>query len=91
MSLRITERRITSDATGHVAQRASAGTNLWRVSWLPSQLLDRNDAITAMTLAETVAAHPEPDERTRALIHGWADELWLTADQAIELIQKTRR
>ena len=33
---------------------------LWRVSWLPDQYLDHNQAITAMLLAEVVSVGLEP-------------------------------
>lgn len=42
--------RITSPHTNHHATRQPDGT--WRVSWLPGRTLDRNGAITAVTLAE---------------------------------------
>ena len=58
--------------------------NGWEVSWLPGQLLDRNTAITAMTLADTAAEHDLHD-RQPLLPHveSWAEELGLTAAEAI--------
>jgi hypothetical protein len=54
------------------------------VSWLPGRTLDRNTAITAMTLADTAA---EPGLHKSHLlwphIQSWAQELGLTADAAI--------
>ena len=50
MTLTINDATMTSDQTEHTARRAP-GSHLWEVSWLPGQALDRNSAITAMTLA----------------------------------------
>ena len=48
MTLTINDTTMTSDQT---ALQASSGHSR-EVSWLPGQLLDRNAAITAMTLAD---------------------------------------
>jgi hypothetical protein len=83
MTLTITDTTMTSDRTAHTA-RHSPERNGWEVSWLPGQILDRNTAITAMTLADTTA---EPDlhegQRLGAFVQGWAEELGLTAPDAI--------
>ncbi len=54
------------------------------MSWLPGQTLDRNTAITAMILADTTA---EPDLHEGHWlwphIQSWAEELGLTAPDAI--------
>jgi hypothetical protein len=57
------------------------------VSWLPGQTLDRNTAITAMTLADT-AAEPDLHEGHRLWpnIQGWAGEVGLTAPDAVARI-----
>jgi hypothetical protein len=83
MTLRINDITMTSDQSAHTARHA-LGRNGWEVSWLPGQLLDRNTAITAMTLAET-AAEPDLHEGHRlwAHIQVWAGELGLTAPDAI--------
>ena len=54
------------------------------MSWLPGRALDRNSAITAMTLAGH-AREPDLDERHRLwpFIQGWAAELGLTGPDAI--------
>jgi hypothetical protein len=56
------------------------------VSWLPGRVLDRNAAITAMTLADT-AAEPGMNRGHRLwpFIEGWAEELGLTGPEAIAL------
>ena len=83
MTLTITGTTMTSDHTAHTARQAP-GRNGWEVSWLPGQALDRNTAITAMTLAE-VAAKDDLHEGHRLWPHiqGWAAELGLTGPDAI--------
>src|ERR1700722_11609856 len=86
MTLRINDTTMTSDQTAHTARHAPE-RNGWEVSWLPGQLLDRNTAITAMTLADT-AAEPDLHEGHRLWPHiqSWAEELGLTASDAITRI-----
>jgi hypothetical protein len=48
----VTDQKIVSSATVHRAHRFGAG---WRVSWLPGRPLTREQAISAMRAAETVA------------------------------------
>jgi hypothetical protein len=83
MTLIINDTTMTSDQTIHTA-RQTPDRNGWEVSWLPGQTLDRNTAITAMTLADTVA---EPDlhegHRLWPHIQSWAEEVGLTACEAI--------
>jgi hypothetical protein len=56
MALTITDKIMRSDQTPHTARLChfEAG-DAWRVSWLPQRLMDRNAAITAMTLADLVS------------------------------------
>lgn len=54
MTLSFPEHLIVSDETRHTA--TNMGTH-WVVSWWPGTTLDRNAAITAMTLAEEIE-HP---------------------------------
>jgi hypothetical protein len=83
VTLTITDTTMTSDQTAHTARHAP-DRNGWEVSWLPGRTLDRNTAITAMTLADTTA---EPDlhegHRLWPHIQGWAEEVGLTASEAI--------
>ena len=51
MTVTINDTTMTSDQTAHTARLASGRRHLWEVSWLPGRALDRNSAITAMTLA----------------------------------------
>jgi hypothetical protein len=83
MTLTITDTTMTSDQSAHTARHAPE-RNGWEVSWLPGQTLDRNTAITAMTLAETTT-EPGLREGHRLWPHiqNWAQELGLTAPHAI--------
>ena len=84
MTLTSTATMMTSDQTAHTARLAPGSQHLWEVSWLPGQALDRNSAITAMTLAE-LAGEPDLNERHRLwpFIQSWAAELGLTGSDAI--------
>ena len=84
MTLTLTDTTMTSDQTAHTARQAPGRQHLWEVSWLPGRALDRNSAITAMTLAD-IASEPGPNERHQLwpFIQGWAAELGLTASDAI--------
>jgi hypothetical protein len=79
---------MTSDQTAHTA-RQTPGRGGWDVSWLPGQLLDRNTAITAMILADTTAEqNPREGDRLWPHIQGWAEELGLTAPDAIARVSQ---
>ena len=88
MTLTITDTTMTSDQSPHTA-RHTPERNGWDVSWLPGQTLDRNTAITAMTLADTTT---EPGlcegHRLWPHIQSWAEELGLTAPDAIARISQ---
>ena len=88
MTLTINDTTMTSDQTAHTA-RPAPGRNGWEVSWLPGQTLDRNSAVTAMVLAGT-AAEPGLHEGHRLWPHiqGWAQELGLTAPDAIARVSQ---
>ncbi|MGH3190125.1 MAG: hypothetical protein ACRDPY_22880 [Streptosporangiaceae bacterium] len=84
MSLTITDTTMTSDHSAHTARQAPGRQQRWEVSWLPGQTLDRNAAITAMTLADTTAeADLHEGHRLWPQIQSWAAELGLTAPDAI--------
>ncbi len=83
MTLTINDTSMTSDYTAHTAQE-TPGRDGWEVSWLPGQILDRNTAITAMTLADTAAEHDPHDKHPLwPAIESWAEELGLTAPEAL--------
>ena len=83
MTLTINDTTMTSDQTAHTARLAPGSQHLWEVSWLPGRALDRNSAITAMTLAAH-ASEPDLNEQHRLwpFIQGWAAELGLTGSDA---------
>jgi hypothetical protein len=85
MTLTINDTTMTSDQTAHTARQASGNQQLWEVSWLPGQVMDRNSAITAMTLAD-LAGEGELNERHRLwpFIESWAAELGLTGSEAVD-------
>lgn len=95
MSLKITDTTMTSAVTPHTAMawpvpEVPGEPTLWSVTWLPGRALTRNEAVTAMTIAETLALHPDAltsaDRRWRMLLEPWAHELYLSANEAAELL-----
>ena len=84
MTLIINDTTMTSDQTGHTARQAPGCPHQWEVTWLPGQTLDRNTAITAMILADTAAEQDiHEGHRLWPHIQGWAEEVGLTAPDAI--------
>jgi hypothetical protein len=90
--LTINDTTMTSDQTEHTALQAPGNQHLWEVSWLPGRALDRNSAITAMTLADH-ASERDMNERHRIwpAIESWAAELGLTGPDAISQRQQHDR
>ncbi|SDJ22025.1 hypothetical protein SAMN05192558_109314 [Actinokineospora alba] len=86
--MRITTNRMSSDHTRHHARTVLAGDpyGLWVVSWLPHLQVTRDQAITAVTLAEVVAQGVEPGDRLWPVIVSWASELGLTGPDAVNRI-----
>ena len=84
MTLAIYDTTMTSDQTAHTARQAPGRQHLWEVSWLPGRALDRNSAITAMTLAD-LASEADLNEQHHLwpLIQGWAAELGLSGSNAV--------
>ena len=84
MTLILTDTTMTSDQTAHTARLAPGSQHLWEVSWLPGRALDRNSAITAMTLAD-LTSEPDLNEQHHmwSFIESWAAELGLTGSDAI--------
>ncbi len=84
MTPAISDTTITSDQNPHTARLAPGCQHQWEVSWLPGRTLDRNTAITAMTLAETAAeADLHEGHRLWPHIQSWAAELGLTGTDAL--------
>lgn len=90
-TLMIDDDMMTSDATTHTARAwpVPGELTLWSVTWLPGRALTRDQAITAMTIAEVVAENPElwddPDHRMWLFVDGWAAEVGLLGTRAVEL------
>lgn len=89
MSLLPTSTVISSTATRHLAW-ANAAETAWFVTWLGVRLVNRDQAVTAVTLAELVdgGVH-KPQHKDWPLLCGLAAELGLTGDQAARLIKET--
>jgi hypothetical protein len=93
MALTVTDQVMRSTDTPHNACRlpteANPDADVWAVSWLPKRRLTRDQAVTAMTIAEEVgrisaAAGPEAyDGKFWALIDSLAAELGLTGPDAV--------
>ena len=84
MGLAFTDDSISGDRTRLTARLISGHPQAWEVSWLPGQLLDRNNAITAMILADVAGSRaPQAGDRLWPHIQGWAAELGLTAPDAL--------
>ena len=91
MTLIINDTTMTSDQSPHIA-RHSPDRNGWEVSWLPGQAMDRNTAVTAMTLADAAAGHELHDRHQLwPHIQSWAGELGLSASEAISMASQPPR
>ena len=81
MNIKITDEAMTIDTTPHSTRRDGDG---WAVTWLPGRVLTRNQAITAMVLAETVAGGiGDHTDKRWLFIEGWANELGMTGADAV--------
>lgn len=83
----ITDTHMTSPATPHTATATGGG---WAVSWLPGRTLDRNQAVTAMTIADLVGGTgmPRADDPLWMHLDSWAAELSLTAPAAVARVME---
>lgn len=84
MSLQISNSKMSTPDSCHVAVPVN-GTS-WKVTWLDEdRRLTRNQAITAMTIAETVGYADSREDLTpyRRLLDAWSAELGLAADTVI--------
>jgi hypothetical protein len=89
MTLTINDTTMTSDQTAHTARQAPASQHLREVSWLPGRVLDRNSAITAMTLTDH-AGERDLSKRHRLwpFIENRAAELGLTGSDAVDRVAR---
>jgi hypothetical protein len=80
MAARIDDEYMTAEfggrviATARYSLHAADGQGAWVVSDFPSRLFTRNQAITAMVLAERLAAGYSDDD---PFVIGWREELGL--------------
>ena len=87
MTLTIYDTTMTSDQTAHTARLAPGSEHLWEMSWLPGPALDRNSAITAMTLADLAGEHDLNEQRHLwPFIQGWAAELGRPGSDAVNRV-----
>ncbi|MBF6329332.1 hypothetical protein IU452_12470 [Nocardia transvalensis] len=75
---------MTSDMTQHIAR--CVGGDRWVVSWLPGRTLTGQQAVTAMTIASTVADQEELTEAEWTMLDNMALELGLTAREAVGMV-----
>ena len=75
---------MTSDETTHMAR--CVGGDRWVVSWLPGRTLSGQQAVTAMTIATTVATHDVPTGAAWEMLDDLALELGLTAREAVFMV-----
>jgi hypothetical protein len=54
MTLNINDDQISSNHTAHTAHHLPGAQDLWEVSWLSGQSMDRSHALAAMALADAV-------------------------------------
>lgn len=91
MSTKITDTGMTSDVTRHTATAwpVPGEPTLWSVTWLPGRALTRDQAVTAMTVAEMVAERAsilaDPSAELWWHVDGWAAELGLSAADAVAM------
>ena len=80
----ITDISMSSPATPHTATATGGG---WTVSWLPGRTMTRDQATTAMVIANLVGCRgvPRADDPIWLHLDGWAAELSLTAPCAVAL------
>lgn len=56
VALRIGDYKMSSDRTRHTARLGPGSQYAWEVSWLPGRPLNRDEAVTAMVIADTTAS-----------------------------------
>jgi hypothetical protein len=71
MAVRINDDSMSVEVNGEVMSAAGRMNSMWRVTGWP-QLMTRNEAITALVLAERLAAGYGDDD---PFVIGWQEEL----------------
>ncbi|MEU4341797.1 hypothetical protein AB0H00_11070 [Nocardia sp. NPDC023852] len=77
---------MTSDETTHIAR--CVGGDRWVVSWLPGRTLTGQQAVSAMTIASTIASSAIPTTTEWAVLDDLSLELGLTAREAVFMVAK---
>lgn len=87
MTLTITDSVMTSTMTDHQAAKMTRG-GVWSCTWCPDLKLDRNQAVTAMTIAEEVSRALESGSNVAdvGLIASLARELDLLCVDAVQMV-----
>ncbi|MGH3876045.1 MAG: hypothetical protein ACRDSK_03310 [Actinophytocola sp.] len=83
---------VMTTTSGHTARAVDEREpyGRWRVSWLPGRTVSRNQATTALVLAEFVTAGAtRPAHRHWPHVQGWAAELDLTGAEAVAAVRVT--
>ena len=87
MALRIDDYKMSSDSSPHTARLTPGKQHAWEVSWLPGRHLNRNEAITAMVIADTTAdGDVRPGHQAWPHVQGWAAKLGMTGSQALDRV-----
>jgi hypothetical protein len=72
---------MSSSFTSHTAQQVQGG---WELSWLPGQVVTREQAVAGMRLAESIKAEPlVPGDARWPLFDAWAAELDMQGPDAV--------
>ncbi len=93
MGISLTDTSMISDRTKHTAElwpmpEAGESPTMWRVSWLPERPLGRNEATTAVILADLLAEGIKHDDALWLHADSFAAELGLSRDQAVARVSE---
>jgi hypothetical protein len=84
MALTILDDTMTSDRSTHSARLTPGEEHVWEVSWLPGRHLSRNNAITAMMLADVIGpGDTHAGHRLWGHVESWAAELGMTGPDVL--------
>lgn len=89
MTLSITDSVMTSTATDHQAAKVTR-EGVWSCTWCPGLQLDRNQAVSAVTLAEFIESGTAEGSKHWPLVRSLAGELGMTAQEAVAKVIKTK-
>lgn len=78
MAIKFCPHVIVSDVTTHTAVRGPDG---WDLSWLPGRRFSRDQATTAMVLAEALVCATDPQDWIWGHVANWMAELGITVGE----------